>query len=254
MRPELLASLASVVTAAIMGCSAAPSGPMSGATNEDGGAAGPNGGLVDGGGTATGSSDAGGGMPTGVGSQTPLSLMPKTAYTGVDGVHTFRVPVAVYGAKQPTLTASPADAVSIAPAKLVDASQDKGIYFMVTALKAGTVTLTATDSGQTLTGKMNIATYTSAEWDTGSARYNNGVTSGATEQCASCHQGANAVDHSPAIMASASDSQVQTVFLDGQLVSGNPILEVKHKWTVTDAEKTGLVVYLRALLPTGFVH
>jgi hypothetical protein len=180
-----------------------------------------------------------------------LQIMPGKTHSGVDGTHEFRVPVAVYGAKNPTLTASDSSMVAIAPATLVDTSQDNGAYFFVTATKAGTVTLTASVKGGSVTATLDIAAYTADEYSTGEQRYMNAASSGPA--CVQCHGGATGIDHSPSTMASASDSDVISVITTGVLVEGNPITQVRHKWAVTDAEAKGLVAYLRALAPRGFV-
>lgn len=198
-------------------------------------------------GTSTGSP-----APTGPANdpQVQLQIMPGATHSGFDGTHTFRVPVAVYGSPDATLGASDPSVASIAPATLVDTTQDTGKYFFVTTKKAGTVTLTASAHGRSVTATLDVATYTAAEYAAGEQRYMNGAASGPA--CVQCH-GASGIDHSPSQMASATDGDVVSVITTGILVEGNPITSVRHKWAVTDAEAKGLVVYLRALAPRGFV-
>ncbi len=185
------------------------------------------------------------------GSAAPLlRVLPTAAFSGFDGTHTFRVPIAVYGASDATLTASDPSMVTIAPAKLTGTVQDNGVYFMVTTRKAGTVTLTATARGATVTSSFTATPYTVDQYATGEARYTTSSTSGPA--CQSCHYEGGGIDHSPSQMASAKDGDVVSVITAGVLVDGNPITQIKHKWAVTDAESAGLVSYLRALTPRGF--
>ena len=61
-----------------------------------------------------------------------LRFMPETVYSGVDGVHAFVVPIAVYDASGDlTVTADDPSAATIAPATL-DLAGDSGKYFLVT--------------------------------------------------------------------------------------------------------------------------
>jgi hypothetical protein len=235
LRSVLVGGLA----AAALGCSGSPTAPSS--QQEEGK-------------TPADSDNPGNGSTTDAGpavEMPKLSILPTETHSGFDGTHTFRVPVAVYGSKDATLTASDPSAVDIQPIKLVDASQDDGVYFLVTSKKVGDITLTSKVGGATATSKLTIAAYTTAQWDVGSQRYTNAASSGPA--CVSCHAASGGIDHSPSRMASATDSDVVSVITTGILVAGNPITQVKHKWGVSDAEATGLVTYLRALAPRGFV-
>lgn len=179
-----------------------------------------------------------------------LRILPEVAHSGFDGTHTFRAPVGVYGASTASLVSSDPTVVTIEAATLSDSVQDDGVYFMVTAKKPGTVTLTATSGGATVTSTFTVNAYTTQQYAAGEARYTTSSTSGPA--CQSCHFEGGGIDHSPSTMASADDRDVISVITTGVLVAGNPITEVKHKWAVTDAEAAGLVTYLRALTPRGF--
>jgi mono/diheme cytochrome c family protein len=177
--------------------------------------------------------------------------MPAATHSGWDGTHTYRVPVAVYGATDVTLEADDGSIVSIAPTQLEDTSQDPGTYFIVTAHAAGTVTLTAKTAGGSASATLTIASYALADFAVGEHRYLNAATSGPA--CIQCHSPNGGIDHSPSQMASATDGDVISVITTGVLVEGKPITQVKHKWAVSDQEARGLVAYLRALPPRGFV-
>jgi mono/diheme cytochrome c family protein len=180
-----------------------------------------------------------------------LRVLPADTYSGYDGTHVFRVPVAVYGAKEAKLVPSDASMVDVQPAKLVDTSMDDGVYFIVRTKKVGTVKLTAQAGGGSASATLTIAPYTLDEYQVGAQRYTNAASSGPA--CVSCHAASGGIDHSPSRMASAKDSDVVSVITTGILVEGNPITQVRHKWAVSDAEAAGLVSYLRALAPRGFV-
>jgi hypothetical protein len=197
-----------------------------------------------------------------------LLFRPNKVYTGVDGTHTFKVPVAVYDFDSDlTVTANDPSAVTIAKTSLKnpvspDGVVDNGQYFMLTALKAGSYTLTATSKGRTTTASFTVTSYASDRWQSGKDRYDNGVvTKTADRACTTCHAGAGAIDHSPAALAYATDQDVGVIITTGVKPGPNGTTSVikitsepgtQHKWTVTDPEKEGLITFLRALEPNGF--
>jgi hypothetical protein len=71
-----------------------------------------------------------------------------------------------------------------------------------------------------------------------------------------------AIDHSPAAIATASDQDVGVIITTGVLPGFGPgapsVIAIPaypgtlHKWSVTGAERDGLVTFLRALAPRGF--
>jgi len=182
-----------------------------------------------------------------------LHVLPLDAHSGVDGTHAFRVPVGVYGGGADVkLVASDPSMVDIAKTKLVDPTGDDGVYFMVTAKKSGDVTLSAQAGSTTASATLSIAAYTTAAYAVGAQRYTNAAASGPA--CISCHSPDGGIDHSPARLASAKDTDVVTVITTGILAEGSPITQVRHKWAVSSEEAQGLVVYLRALEPRGFTN
>lgn len=188
-----------------------------------------------------------------------LSFSPEQSYSGFDGVHTFKVPVAVYDAADDLkVTAADPSAATIAPVKLVqptrpDGTHDNGRYFMVTVKKAGTITLVAESHGKKVQATITAAQYTSSRWTAGEARYTSAGANG-DPPCTQCHAGSAGIDHSPAAMASATDTALGTVITTGISTAGFPIKEASkgHRWEVTDDERDALVTYLRGLEPRGF--
>jgi hypothetical protein len=187
-----------------------------------------------------------------------LSFRPSTLYSGVDGVHVFQVPIAVYDSGDDlVVTASDPTTADLVPKKLTDpikdGAADTGKYYFVSVKRAGTVTLQATSNGKTVTAKITVTQYDSGRWTTGQTRYM--TSEGSSPACTQCHTGTNAVDHSPAAIATATDEKVGATITTGIDPFGTAIMingAPSHKWTVTDAERDGLVTYLRALEPKGF--
>lgn len=195
-----------------------------------------------------------------------LHLSPSREFSGFDGTHTFKVPIAVYGAKDPanvSVTADDPSSATITPTKLknVDPSADSGVYFMVEIKKAGTINLTAKSGSQTpATASIDAAAYDAARWTQGETRYMNAGSNG-DPACRSCHVDGQAIDHSPATLASVADTDVGRIMTLGVKPSRATIstgctdcsdAAKKHQWTLTDDERRGLIVYLRGLEPRGF--
>ena len=188
-----------------------------------------------------------------------LTFMPETSYSGHDGTHDFIVPVAVYDSGDDlTVTADDPSAAEVVPKQLTnpvrpDGTTDNGKYFFVTVKKPGTITLTASSGGKSVQSTITVTEYSTARWAAGEARYKNG--SGGEPACTECHVNGQAIDHSPAALATATDEKIAVVITTGISTSGFPIKinnEPGHRWTVTDEERDGLVTYLRSLEPRGF--
>lgn len=200
----------------------------------------------------TNGSDPGGQPPVNA-PDVELQVMPFASYSGYDGKHSFKVPVAVYGAGSDlTLTASDPSSVVITKVKLTTAGNDQGTWFFAETKKAGTVTLTASSKGKTADTTLTVKSYDSASYDLGKMRYMNGSDDGKDPACTKCHDAQNGgIDHSPATMAADRDPDVQAIITTG-IVNEHPITSVVHKWSATSTELAGLVIYLRSLEPNGF--
>ncbi|MBX3216785.1 MAG: hypothetical protein KF850_32420 [Labilithrix sp.] len=189
-----------------------------------------------------------------------LTFMPERSYSGYDGTHRFIVPVAVYdSADDLDVTVDDPAAAEIVAKKLTnpvrtDGTTDNGKYFFVTVKKPGTITLTATSQGKSATSTITVASYEPSRWAAGETRYENGGSG--DPPCTDCHVNGSAIDHSPAALATADDEKIAVVITTGISTSGFPIKIDNqaggHQWTVTDAERDGLVTYLRSLEPKGF--
>jgi hypothetical protein len=192
--------------------------------------------------------------------------MPSTVFSGFDGEHTFQVPIAVYDADGDVeLTADDPSAVAFERTTLskpvnADGIIDAGAYFLLTMKKAGTFTLTASSSGRTAKASIRSTAYDAARWSAGKQRYESGANG--DPPCTRCHSGGQAIDHSPATMASAQDQEIGFIITTGTKPGPNPIGDLscsdctakgkKHQWSVSDEERNGLIAYLRSLAPRGF--
>jgi hypothetical protein len=192
-----------------------------------------------------------------------LRFQPAMTYSGYDGTHTFIVPIAVYDAADDLeVTTTDPSAATVTPKKLrnpvnPDGIVDNGKYFFVTVKRAGTIALRAKSSGETAEATIEVADYAPGRWETGETRYTN-ASAGGDPPCTNCHVNGQAIDHSPASMAGASDPKLMTVITTGISTAGFPITvdpsdpSKQHKWEATEDELDGLVTYLRGLEPRGF--
>ena len=193
-----------------------------------------------------------------------LMFRPDQVYSGIDGTRVFKVPLAVYDADADlTVTVSDPSAVVLAKATLknpvsADGITDNGSYYMLTALKAGTYTLTATSAGRTATASVTITDYAPDRYAAGDARYNSNITTLTTDRaCKMCHVNGSAIDHSPAALATATDQEIGIIITTG-VKPGPSVIKLpsepgtQHKWAATATELAGLVTYLRAIDPRGF--
>lgn len=242
--PSFALAAAALVAASPLGaCSSDPGATDGGATPTDGGAQADTSTLND-----TGTSPVPDATPD-------LRIDPATSFTGFDGTRVFKVPFAVYGAgADAKLTASDPTAVDIAPAALENPQGDDGRYFLVTAKKAGTFTISAESGGKKVSSTLTVTSYAATRFAAGDTRYKSGYAPKSEPACTTCHSGAAGVDHSPASLASVSDEDVAVIISTG-ILNGQPIVipgGVKHQWTTTPTEMDGLVTFLRALPPKGF--
>ena len=236
-----------LASAAAIACSSTPAATSGDDDDDDTGTVKTDGGVPD----SAPPADSGLGI---------LRFSPDKSYSGFDGTHAFKLPIAVYDADT-DLQVSLDDAAegSITPVSLVNPTKtgvtDLGKYFMVTVAKAGTFTVTATSRGQSVTGKITVQPYDAGRYAAGAARYNTTDDTTTRKACTNCHgTGSDKIDHSPAVLGTATDEEVKAIITTG-LLNNFPIQNAgdsKHRWDVTDPELDGLVTYLRALEPNGF--
>jgi hypothetical protein len=195
-----------------------------------------------------------------------LRFMPSAVFSGVDGEHTFKAPIAVYDASTDLeVTADDPAAVTLTATALEKPTNngvlDSGQYFLITTKKTGRITLTASSKGKTASAVVEITQYDPQRWAAGEKRYTSAGTN-ADPPCTRCHTGGSAIDHSPAAMASIKDQEIALIIMNGIKPGPAPIEGVncpecsaeggQHRWALTDTEKNGLITYLRSLEPRGF--
>ena len=189
-----------------------------------------------------------------------LKVVFSQLYTAHDGTRTFKVPVmvpSIFGVKWSVSSPSVAE---------IEAYEDDpmalGSEAMVIAKSPGTVTITASAGGLTGQASLVITGATTALWELGRARYQEGRKirndiPDATAACSNCHgMGGVDVEHTPAQIGGYSDEQVVGIFTMGVKPPGvqNRIVPFEqwspvHRWQMTDEEKQGILVYLRSLEP-----
>jgi hypothetical protein len=224
-------------------------------------------------GGACSSKDAGPGMTTNPASDLVMFFSPMySAYDG--GVHTFKIPVVVENVDPTAIDWSASDP------SMVDIAYDPTLQgAMITTRKAGTVTIIAKVAGQTGRSLLTISQASSADWDIGNMRYNNGVSitgplptgttrppEGSNFSCTNCHgDTANTatnqfrtVAHTPEQTGGFSDADLVNIFTKG-MVPPNSYFDTTvvsyqqwqafHVWQMTPEDAKGIIVYLRALTP-----
>jgi hypothetical protein len=215
-------------------------------------------------------------------SETAKGLCPKNdlqiffspMYTAVDGVHEFQIPAVVANVDPASITWSVSD-----PA-LVDFQNDATLGgVMLSARKAGKVTVLAKAVGGCGTSELTITSATAEDWSAGNMRYNNGIKLNGNVTgrgradagppmtdiaCTNCH-GPTAITmqfrtvaHTPEQTGGFSDEELVNIFtmgmvprrgyFDSSIVSYNS-WQMFHRWEMSPAEAKGVVVYLRSLTP-----
>jgi hypothetical protein len=191
-------------------------------------------------------------------------LMPFAIHTGfTGGAEQFRVPLSTD--LTGTLTWKVADpsiasvASSEAPPWYADFQKEvpdvKLSFGMLTAKKAGTTKVTVSNGTKEFESEVSVTAYTSAQITAGKTRYKTGEGTANRQPCAGCHEAAKGPPHDPGWVAELSDDEVLHSVQVGsydwegkthELNGGN------HKWNLTEAEKKGILGYLRSLNPDDF--
>jgi len=206
-----------------------------------------------------GDDDPGGGGDPGSGPIAPPDgaedyLFPSEAHSGFDGTHTFLVPFST-NLTDVTWSVADPDIASVAPAAAPEEYAEFGeTWALVTTKKAGTTKIIAAAGGKQVEATLTVAPYDGAQVTAGEMRYvNPDDASGAQRNaCASCHALANGVDHSPLALAFYDDESILAAITTGTYPDGYVLRGVNHMWNLTDAERPGIVPYLRSLQPRGF--
>ena len=220
----------------------------------------------------------GGDVPAGANSGA-LKLFPAVSHTGFDGEHMFSVPIKTRGGKPTAWRATDPSAVMIT--ETADGA-------LVTMKKAADVTIIATLGSDSATAQIKAKMYSASDWTTGRDRYNNGVIAIRTADggvpdfddsgdennedfdpssisfdrnaaCNFCHGEASmlGIRHTPTQIAQYSDEQVLAIFTMGmkppgatmRIFTSDAMWKEIHQWQMSEQERQGILVYLRALTP-----
>jgi hypothetical protein len=204
-----------------------------------------------------------------------LQIFFSPMYTAVDGTHEFQIPAVVGNVDPSTITWSLSDP------SLADLQNDVNLGgVMITARKAGTVTVLASGGAACGTSELTITQASADDWMVGSMRYNNGIKligdvgggrgradAGAPMTdvaCTNCHGPTAAmgpyktVAHTPEQTGGFSDEDLVNIFTKGMVPIGGYFdssfvsynrWQSFHRWDMSPAEAKGIVVYLRSLTP-----
>ena len=243
------------------------------ACGSDGGDAktdGTTGGTTNTGSTTTGATATDNGSGT-------LQLTYSPMYSAYVEGHEAQVPVLL---KDTSLRGKGAHFTSSDPTIAVVADSADGAT--VTVKKDGVVTIKASLNGDTGSAKLTITKFTEEQWKTGQARYsksdlalispdggtisaltlaspNGRNANGACNTCHTAQAKTLKIENGPVQIAGYSDDELITIFTMGKkpesavMKSQIPLFVwgMFHTWEVTDAEKQGLIAYLRTQTPTA---
>jgi hypothetical protein len=213
------------------------------------------------GGTATGPSTVSDTKAVG----SDLTVVFSPMYSGFDGSRTFKVPAIVS-----EVTGARWSASDISFVDLSDDAETGGV--MITTRKSGVVNIIARAGALSGQAALNITQFAAGDCDAGDMRYHNsiGIDAGGlaiisgtvpdNASCADCHgDGAQmlSIQHTPQQTGGFSDMDLINIFTKGFKPNGSvfitmfppQIYQRFHTWSATDAEKTGLVCYLRSIEP-----
>jgi hypothetical protein len=210
--------------------------------------------------------NGGGNEPTG--ELGTLKLLFSPMYSAYEPEHKYQIPVILEdGQKGATFTASD-------PSKVDVANTPEGA--LLTMKGAGKVTITAKLGSESGSATLTITEATPDDWKRGEARYTNGIdalpTDGGTVSiaalgtrnpegaCTTCHSETAKIlniQHTPQQTGGYTDDELVTIFTQGDKPTGGVqrsgipefLWGMAHKWDVEEADKKGLVTYLRSLPP-----
>lgn len=201
-----------------------------------------------------------------------LQLAFNPMFSSVVPGRTVQLPVVVRGAR-PGQTIKGAKFTTDKP-DLVDV-QDTPEGAMLTMKAPGNAVITAELDGKKGSAPLTITSFTAEDYAEGEKRYSNGIKAlvesadagrarfarNAEGACTTCH-GANAefldVQHTPQQIGGYSDEELITIITTGQKPMGAPrrtivsiagLWDELHQWQLTDAQKRGVVAYLRSITP-----
>lgn len=182
--------------------------------------------------------------------QSAFTIAFSPMYSAYESSHTYRVPAVVPGLAAQAITWSASDSSVVS---LANDPVTGGV--MITVKKTGTVKIIAHAGNLCGASLLTVTPATAEEWSAGNSTY--------AAACESCH-GENStsvfkdVAHTPEQTGGYSDSDLDLVIRQGLVPDGGyyvgsivpqAAFPTFHKFSMTDPELKGVIVYLRSLAP-----
>ena len=204
-------------------------------------------------------------------------IWPPVVHTGFNGRDTFLAPISTNFVVDEWTTANVRTA-SVSGYPICGTPSISDPAGLVVAEGAGMTQVTAraldiNDSPFTLNVDIVVESYTEEDTDLGEERYRTGEPAVADRiPCASCHEAAGGVDHTPLEMAYHDDAAILMATKDGKYpdfctdalgvqctcgevgcdnVSPGYVLQGPHQWNLTPDEERAIVAFMRSLRPRG---
>lgn len=203
-------------------------------------------------------------------------IWPPIVHTGFNGRDTFLAPISTNYIVDEWTSSTP----QVVSASGYQVCGTPSIYDPAGLLAAegpgiAQVNARSVDPAIDLFVQVMVTEYTQEDTDIGATRYNESDSNGdpLRVSCASCHEAAGGVDHTPlemafhddeALLAATVDSQYPDVCRDavGTICECNTagcenrspgyrLLDGEHRWNLTEDEVRGIVAYMRSLRPRG---
>lgn len=198
-----------------------------------------------------------------------LKLLFSPMYSAFEPSHSYKLPVIIDGIQGATFSASD-------PSKVDVENTPTGATLTMKA--PGQVLITAKLGAESGSAMLTITETTAADWERGNARYNTMIDALPTPDggsvtianfftardakgaCTTCHSETAKllkIQHTPQQTGGYSDAELITIFTMGMKPGGarqrtnlpEYFWGMGHKWDVDEADKKGLITYLRALPP-----
>ena len=200
-------------------------------------------------------------------------IWPPVVHTGYNGRDTFLAPISTNYVVDDWQSSTP-QVVSVSGYSVCGTPSIYEPSGLLAAEGPGTAQVSARTTGIDMSVEVIVTEYTEADTDLGYERYHTSDPGNMDRvSCASCHEAAGGVDHTPlemafhddaALLAATQDSRYPSICTDqlgadcdcstGTCANETPgyeLLEGQHAWDLTDQEEIAIVAYMRSLRPRG---
>jgi mono/diheme cytochrome c family protein len=181
-------------------------------------------------------------------------VYPIVAHSGFDGVAMFQVPLVTNLIGDVSWSIDDAAIAELRPAPAPAGSTiEQAAWAVAITHKAGASRIVARVGEDVAEAMLEVTAYAPAAVAAGRARYTATTDpTGPRRGCASCHALPQGADHSPTLMAYYPDDAILAAITTGKYPDGRELTLPDHMWQLDDAERAGIVAYLRTLPPRGF--